>query len=162
MLASLEHRYRQVPPGRFSWGLALLPDTSLSPMLAFHEVEGATGHNEWTTTCDQAEGELAEACRHLATLVLRDAVWSHDVLEAVAVMEQVGTSSDRADAAARERDVDWLAINVGKTIRDESALINEPRYALAAFGDMEAMRALLRAGGIATRPPADWTPSSEQ
>jgi hypothetical protein len=111
--------------------------------------------------CSVAEGELREQCLDIALMQLAQTQSPIEVGIAARVVEAIGSPDDVDLAKARRREMEWLQEMILPLLiaGDKGALAGMDEYfeTYGSDGEIAAMRALLRAHGIAPMPPADWT-----
>lgn len=158
LMFALDRRFRGVPASRFS---LVMPD-DVRDQLALTEtffaamrVDDAAFH--FLLDHGDPSPDVLVACRHIARLMLSDADWGDDVREAVKVLERFGNDAERAEAARRASELEWLQWNHGELEEADSVLLYEEKYRFAPFGDLVALRALMAEAGVAPAPPPGWT-----
>lgn len=159
MLASLDDRFRRVPASHFSRLLPASTYQEAASLAAIQEALTAEPRtvSDFAKVCDAATGEVLDACRHLAMLVLRDAEWDSEMMSAAGLLERIGTEPQRAAAAFRVDQRQWLTWNLLKLIGEDPALANDPDYRLALVGNSRAVRTLLGARQVPLEPPVGWS-----
>jgi hypothetical protein len=159
MHASLHDRFHRVPASHFS---RLLPAPTFQEAASLAAIQEALTAEPWTLSnfekvCDAATGDVLDACRHLAMLVLRDAEWDSETMSAAGLLERIGTEPQRAAAASRADQRQWLTWNLLKLIGEDPALAIDPDYRLALIGNSRAVRTLLGARQVPLEPPVGWS-----
>jgi hypothetical protein len=162
---SLVERYRKVPmPAR--------PDMDALTRAYAAEVTAMSlsigiampPYQNFSQPCRESEGDLRGYCLAIARKMMLQGQHMIEVGIAVPLVEALGTPDDIALARARQREMQWLQ---EKSLPLLTASAQVPVAGTEAFfdtygsgGEIEALRALLRAHGIASLPPADWTKAS--
>lgn len=163
-IASLEDRFRRVPARRFS---VVMPEAVYLPMaaqVAFMQVflsGSSLPGPAFERACEDASGDVLEACRHLANLAVRDADWSLEALGAIDLIERIGTDAQRSLASERSREITWLSLNSRRLLEEEDVPNEDEAFRFALFGDLAAMRGVLGQNGIDVVPPPDWKPPGD-
>jgi hypothetical protein len=162
---SMVERYRKVPmpatPEMDALTRAYTPE-----VLAMAMSMGLSlpPYQNFSQPCRESEGELRGYCLAIARKMMLQGQHIIEVRIALSVVEAIGAADDLALAAARQREMAWLMEKaLPLMMASEKVLVAGTEEFFEAYGsdgEIAAMRAMLKAHGIAPVPPADWTPAS--
>lgn len=115
--------------------------------------------------CDTPRDAIAAGCLALFRAVLDGSDRLRDVTLAARVLETSEDAAQRAHAQAEYRRIAWIGESVLPAIREMRSADGAPPataarmlVTLVSEGELPAFRQMARDRGVATEPPADWTP----
>lgn len=165
-LQSLMDRYQKVPlPATPDMDALTRSHTAEVMALAMSAAIAIPPLQHFSQPCRESEGELRAHCLAIA----RKMMSGQNLIEAgigLSVVRALGSAEDIALADARQRETQWLQEKavplMAASEKFAVAGIDEFFESYGRDGEIEAMRALLKAHGIASLPPADWTKASNR
>jgi hypothetical protein len=118
-------------------------------------------YQNFTQPCRESEGELRGYCLAIARQMMLQGQHLIETWIAVPLVEALGEPADVAMAQARQRETQWLQEKALPLLAasEKVAVAGTDEFfeAYGREGEIAALRALLKAHGIAPVPPADWT-----
>ena len=162
---SMVERYRSVPMPAAPEGDALTQAYGPEVMaMALTMGIASPPYQNFSQPCRESEGELRGHCLAIARKMMLQGQHLIEIWIAVSQVKALGTPDDVALANERERETQWLLAKAIPLMAasEKAAVAGLDDYfeTYGRDGEIEALRVLLQAHGIALLPPADWTQSS--
>lgn len=162
---SMVERYRSVPMPAVAEGDGVTQAYGPEVMaMALTMGIAMPPYQNFTQPCRESEGELRGHCLAIARKMMLQGQHLIEIWIAVSQVKAMGTPDDVALAIARERETQWLMAKAIPLLAasEKAAVAGMDDYfeTYGSHGEIEALRTLLKAHGIALLPPADWTQAS--
>ena len=117
---------------------------------------------QWfVTPCRESADSLRQHCRAIARRMQDNEGSAIDAYIGLSVLQIIGEPEERARAAERRRELDWIQKQSAALMSDKAstAIAGLADYfrLFGEQGELPAMRHVLKANGVPVMPPDGWT-----